>query len=193
MLGGRVVVLNGGSSAGKSSLARALQDRWAERGECWVVLAWDDFVPRLPARWFGIPAARGDLASEGANYRVLDEQTASFDLGRVGRRMVAAYHRAVAAFARSGLDVLVDEVVLSEDDWVDWSEALDGLDVRWVAVRCDLDVAIGRERQRGDRLPGLARGTSLAAHRHVRYDAEIDTTSAAVHELATEVDALLTW
>src|ERR1700730_12594871 len=65
---GRVVVLNGSSSAGKSSLAVALQARWMAEGECWVIFSWDDFIPRLPDRWRGVPGAAGDLADAGSTY-----------------------------------------------------------------------------------------------------------------------------
>jgi len=48
---GKVVVLNGTSSAGKTSLALAFQDLRARRGDCWVVFGIDDFIPRLPRQW----------------------------------------------------------------------------------------------------------------------------------------------
>jgi chloramphenicol 3-O-phosphotransferase len=35
---GRVIVLNGTSSAGKSTLAQLLQDRFAAAGEPWIVV-----------------------------------------------------------------------------------------------------------------------------------------------------------
>ena len=190
-MAGRVVVLNGSSSAGKSSLARALQRRWAGRGEPWVIFGWDDFVPRLSDRWHGTPDHHGDLAHEGVAYRAIDEQTAVLDVGPLGQRMLSAYHRAVAAIATAGVHVLVDEVLMTAGEWSDWQVALDGLDVRWVAVRCDLEVVAAREEARGDRLPGLARGTGLIVHRHAVYDVEVDTTSLSTEDAAEHVDAAL--
>jgi chloramphenicol 3-O phosphotransferase len=192
---GRVVVLNGSSSAGKSSLALELQSLWEARGECWVIFSWDDFIPRLPARWRGVPGAVGDLADEGSRYRIVDSGgdvlTAVLEPGAVGRRMLRAYHRAIAAVAHSGIDVVVEEVMMTTTEWEDWRQALDGLQVRWAGIRCDLDVVGNRERARGDRHVGLARGTGLVVHRYATYDVEIDTTWVAAADAAVQLDSLL--
>jgi chloramphenicol 3-O phosphotransferase len=105
--------------------------------------------------------------------------------------MLQGYHRAVAALARSGVNVIVEEVMISEWEWEDWADSLEGVDVRWVAVRCDVDVVERREVERGDRYRGLARGTAIVTHRYPGYDIEVDTTSRAVEELAAEIVAQL--
>jgi chloramphenicol 3-O phosphotransferase len=53
---------------------------------------------------------------------------------------------------------------------------LDGLDVVWVGVRCDAQVAAGREMARGDRVRGMAAVQADLVHRGVMYDVEVDTT-----------------
>ena len=51
---GRVVVLNGASSAGKTTLAVGLAEaRWA-KGEPWIVVGIDDVNAKLPAPWFNL-------------------------------------------------------------------------------------------------------------------------------------------
>lgn len=57
-----------------------------------------------------------------------------------------------------------------------WRRALDGLDVLWVGVRCDRDVAAGREMARGNRVTGMAAKQAGIVHRGVAYDLEVDTT-----------------
>ena len=42
-----VIVLNGTSSAGKSTLARELQTMLTSAGECWLVMSQDDFFARI--------------------------------------------------------------------------------------------------------------------------------------------------
>ena len=184
---GRVLVLNGSSSAGKSSLARALQAELERRGEPWVVFGWDDFVPRLPARWHGGPEVVHDLADDGIRYRLVGDDEAILVAGPVARRVLAAYHRAVAAMAGAGVDVIVDEVLITAEEWDDWQEALAGLPVRWVGVRCPPEVVAERERLRGDRVLGLARGTAERVHLHATYDLEVDTSTATPGELASRL------
>ena len=86
-----------------------------------------------------------------------------------------AYRGAVAAVARAGINVIVDEVLLGEDDWKGWQDQLGGLDVMWVAVTPDLDVVEQRERDRNDRMIGLARSQHDVVHRHAVYDVRVDT------------------
>ena len=194
---GKVLVLNGASSAGKSTLARALQERLEKAGSCWVIFSWDDFVPRLPSRWCGGPGDIGDLAEHGCRYRLQEDGNggaALLEVGDLGRRMLRGYHRAVAAVARAGISVIVEEVMITADEWQDWIDALAGLDVKWVGVRCDAEVAEQRELDRGDRYPGLAKGTSVAAHGHAVYDMEVDTTESPAEDVVRSLtDRLAAW
>jgi chloramphenicol 3-O phosphotransferase len=77
---------------------------------------------------------------------------------------------------------------LSEDDWKAWQIQLDGLDVLWVAVTSDLDVVERRERDRSDRMIGLARSQYNVVHRHAAYDIRVDT---AVMDPAAAAAAIL--
>ncbi|HEX2401566.1 MAG TPA: hypothetical protein VHJ79_16490 [Mycobacterium sp.] len=109
---------------------------------------------------------RLERTSEGARVRV----------GGVGRQLLRAYQAGVAAAARVGLNVIVDEVVIDKTSSDDWTGALAGVDVVWVGIRCSAEVAEQRNRVRGDRFAGLARAQTVTAHQHARYDFEIDTT-----------------
>jgi chloramphenicol 3-O phosphotransferase len=106
--------------------------------------------------------------------------------------LLDGYHHAVAACARQGLNILVDEVAFDEECVRGWGDALRGLPVTWIAVRCDADVAEARELARGDRVPGLARRQSEVVHRWARYDGEVDTTETPLDLVAAQLDAILT-
>ena len=192
---GRVVILNGSSSAGKSSVARILQSICEQRGECWLIFSWDDFIPRLPMRWHGGPDDVGDLCHEGVAYRVTSAPDAPAHAlllpGPLGRRVLRGYHRAIAALARSGINVLVEEVLISAEEWEDWNAALDGLATTWVGLRCDADTAARREHERGDRYVGLARGTTEVVHEHATYDIEVDTSTLTADQAAAAIDVAL--
>ena len=170
---GRVVVLNGGSSSGKTTLGRALQ---AALPGTWLQLGVDVLLWLLPPRLF--PSDEGiRLGADG-----------EFLIGPEFRRQHDAFRHAAAALARAGSDVIVDEVFLRgavERDL--WAAALDGLDVCWVAVRCDPDVAEARERARGDRHRGIARWQAARVHDEVTYDVEVDSGTLTREELVAEV------
>ena len=169
-----MIVLNGTSSAGKSTLASSLQARLADVGECWIVMGIDDFLGRLPWAWVTYGDHVGEHADEGIEFAMVDGEV-ECRVGPVGERVLVGYRGAVAAVARAGINVIVDEVLLSEDDWKAWQDQLDGLDVLWVAVTADLDVVEQRERDRNDRMIGLARSQHEVVHRHAVYDVRVDT------------------
>jgi chloramphenicol 3-O phosphotransferase len=96
------------------------------------------------------------------------------------------YHRAVAAAARSGLDVIVDDVVVDEGILADWLDVLGGLQPTWVGVRCSPELAVEREQRRGDRPVGMTGTQSTSVHRHLRYAFEIDTGDLTPGECLVE-------
>jgi chloramphenicol 3-O phosphotransferase len=174
---GSVVILNGASSAGKTTIAASFRDRRAVDGELWVLIGIDDYLSKLPVEWLdlGLPGGPGARASDGLGLRPAADGLV-LHVGPVCRRLLRAYYGAVAVAARAGLNVLVDEVVVDETAWHDWQAVLAGLSVVWVGIRCSREVAEAREQRRGDRPPGMTRAQVWTVHEHARYDAEIDTT-----------------
>jgi chloramphenicol 3-O phosphotransferase len=184
---GRVVVLNGTSSSGKTSTANAFQAARSQAGELWVVIGLDDFIGKLPAGWVEVGEWVGSRAGDGVQL-VRDGERAGFHIGADAQRLLRAYRRSVREIARAGINVLVDEVSIEEYEWLDWREALAGLGAVWVAVRCDIEIASQREGERGDRVLGLARGQVDVVHRYPAYDLELDTTVTPVEEVARQLD-----
>jgi chloramphenicol 3-O phosphotransferase len=171
---GRVVVLNGTSSSGKTTLAAALRRRLEADDECWVVYSQDDFTAKLPPSWIKAGKHVGRHAKDGF---VLELNDGAFELrvGPVGHAILAAYRGAVATAAHAGLNVIVDEVTMKQEEWDDWQVRLDGIDTTWVRVELALDEVERREAARGDRTPGHARYQVDIVHRFADYDLVVDT------------------
>lgn len=109
------------------------------------------------------------------------------NLGSFGLVAIGAHHQAAAAIASSGVDLILDEVILSEELFEDWKEALAGLDVFWVGVHCDLTELERREIARGDRVHGQARGQLDIIHQFTKYDFEVDTAKTSPEHCASQV------
>ena len=160
----QVIVLNGGSSSGKSGIVRCLQ---AVLPDPWLAFGIDGFVESLPASLQAGDAGIGFAADGGVS------------VGEEFTRLEAAWRAGVAATARAGARVIVDDVFLGGTHSQErWRESLDGLDVLWVGVRCEAAVAAGREIVRGDRARGMAEKQAEIVHQGVVYDIEVDTTRA---------------
>ncbi|MHC0429342.1 chloramphenicol phosphotransferase CPT [Streptomyces sp. O3] len=173
----QVIILNGGSSSGKSGIVRCLQFVLPDP---WLVFGCDSFVDALPAKLkeadAGIAIGPDGEVRVGAEFRALE----------------AAWTEGVAAMARAGARIVIDDVFLGgARSQQRWHQALDGLDVLWVGVRCAPETAAGREVARGDRAHGMAASQASAVHEGVRYDLEVDTTHTesltCAHAIAAHV------
>ncbi len=157
---GRVLFLNGGSSAGKTTLGRTLQSGLPDP---WLLLGIDQLMWALPPEMVNDPD--GLSVHEGVITR--------------GDRFMAIYagfQLAVAALVRGGVNVILDDLTLDGVfDQARWDEALRGLAVCWIGVRCAPGIAVEREVGRGTRVPGTARHQAESVHQGVRYDVEVDT------------------
>jgi chloramphenicol 3-O phosphotransferase len=175
----QLIVLNGGSSSGKTGIARCLQ---AVLPDPWLVLGTDLFVETLPASMRVSEAGIG-FGADGV-----------VTVGPAFRALEASWIAGVAAMARTGARIIVDEVFLGgAASQRRWQEALGGLEVLWVAVRCEPGVAADREVARGDRVAGMAASQADLVHRGVTYDMSVDTTRteamACARQIALRVQA----
>ncbi|WP_107654874.1 chloramphenicol phosphotransferase CPT family protein [Nocardia suismassiliense] len=183
----RVIFLNGTSSAGKTTLARSIQD---ESDVPFVYWGIDTLFALVPPNWGG--GRDGPLSRAGFWY---DRTGCDADghpqvvirYGPVGQRMLRSACVAAAAFAHGGDHLIIDEMLLTPDLLPMWLTALAGLEVQLVAVTCPLAVVEQRERLRSNE-NGLARGHFHAVHDHGgRYDMVVDTTAGSPAELARAV------
>ena len=174
----RVIVLNGTSSSGKSGLARCLQ---AVLPDPWLTFGVDRLIDAMPAAMQASADGIEQIAADG-----------TVSIGASFRELELAWGHGVAAMARAGARIIIDDVFLggasSQQRWLD---ALGDLPTLWVAVRCDPAVAAGREIARGDRVPGMAESQAGLVHEGVRYDIEVDTTHAESIECARIIAAKL--
>jgi chloramphenicol 3-O phosphotransferase len=163
MAKGTILFLNGTSSSGKSSIAKALQSMIEQ--PCFH-LCIDDYLRTLqPDLW--------------------DRQEI---VQREWRQIIAGFHAAAAAIARVGNLVIVDDVLEEEPPWVDNLLTLfEGLDVIFVGVHCPLEELERRERQRGDRKRGMARLQFDHVHATALYDVEVDTSELTTRECAARI------
>ena len=161
---GQIILLNGTSSSGKSSIAGQL------------LLMLDP-----PHFHLSVDAINGMRAREKT--RELGEA----ELEVVLARTRAGFHRAVAGLAAAGNDVIADHVLSEPWRLLDCLTVMAGYRVVFVGVRCAPAELERRERERGDRAPGAALAQVPLVHAHGRYDVECDTTTASPYDCAVRI------
>ncbi len=106
------------------------------------------------------------------------------------RELEAAWMVGMAAMARAGARIIIEDVFLSGPAAQQrWRAALRDLNCLWVGVRCEAEVAEAREAARGDRIVGMARSQALIIHEGVAYDMVGDTTDQDAGTCAREIAA----
>jgi chloramphenicol 3-O phosphotransferase len=175
MTAGTIILLNGASSSGKTSILRALQELLPTP---FLDMGIDRFIFMMPRRYLERP-----LWDD-----VLGRATHA---GHAGRRLFSAMHHAIAAAAGVGQDVVADHVLV-EQTWVaECAGLLAGMPAYLIGLHCPLDVLEERERGRKDRTLGQARAQFDIVHRYCLYDLELDTSRLRVAECAEQIAARL--
>lgn len=166
MLSSDVILLNGTSSAGKTSLSRALQQR---AGVPLLHASLDTFTDMY--LWSAIPDSTVRKVCHTAG--------------------VDNFHRALALFAAGPHALVVDHLLLMPA----WHEAtraaLASRRVHFIGVRCPLAVIEAREKARPDRAPGLATRQFAHIHENQTYDFAIDTSLETPESAADKILAYI--
>jgi chloramphenicol 3-O phosphotransferase len=174
-----VVLLNGVSSVGKGSVAKALQ-RIAARPMLHVQM--DAFLEMMPPGSFGAP--------EGYTFETRSERgkpVTAITSGPILEIAMRSMRAAVAAMADVGADLVVDEIIWNPADLADYRKRLAAHAFRVVGLFAPLEVVERRERTRGDRVLGLARWQYDKVHAGMAYDLELDTSVATPEALAGRI------
>lgn len=185
----QVVFLNGASSAGKTSVGKALQELTSEP---FLLLGLDTCLAMVPPRWAG--GAEGPMRHLGFAYDELPDDDGhpmlGITYGPVGWRMMVGFHRGVVEMVRAGNSVIIDEMLLDEPVRDEWLQLLAPWQPLLVGVFCADEELARREKARGNR-PGLARWSARHAHRGMSYDLTFDTTAAGPTAAAAEIAKVL--
>jgi len=181
----KIIVLNGASSVGKSSMALALQDQFKD---IYLHMGIDVF-------WFTMPPEQIDLETVDPSFYTWTTETIDgrpfmriLPGPRLDQMMVARY-KAIAAYLEAGFNVIADDVTWSKV-WLDACLKYTApFDAFFVGLYCDDRVLSHRELLRGDRLPGWGRGSQKWVHEHLIYDIVIDTSVHTSEDSARHIVA----
>jgi chloramphenicol 3-O phosphotransferase len=203
---GTIVILNGTSSSGKSSIARALQD---VMDEPILHTGIDEYSPHVPVKFTTITGGDSPTISDYFTIvydkppRRIEEMTKfgevvygdgvviDASVGPNGITLLRALYAGIAAIAAAGVSMVVDEVFHQPDVLRAAVEELADSNVLFVGLRLPLEIAEPRERDRGDRGPGGARLFYDRVHVHGVYDLELDTTAMSPDECARTIMCVL--
>lgn len=160
MAPGTIILLNGTSSSGKTSLLEALQNRLAEP---YLNAGIDKFIWMLPERYLDRPLWDDVLGL-------------AIKAGATGHTLFSGMHHAIRALSRTGNNVIADHVLV-ELAWADECASLFAdLPAYLIGLHCPLDILEAREKARKNRTFGQAKAQFSIIHKYCCYDLELDTS-----------------
>jgi chloramphenicol 3-O phosphotransferase len=174
----RIVLLNGVGSSGKGSIAKALQKITAAP---FLHVQMDAFIDMMPDGSWGHP--------DWLDFETLDDHgkpSVAIKTGPLAARVFRGMRHAVAALARQGNNLIVDDVLLGEEK-TNYVELLADFELIRIGVFAPLEVLEERERRRGDRMIGLARWQYDRVHNGMTYDLAVDTSRATAAACAEQI------
>ena len=169
MAKGKIILLNGASSSGKSTLIQ----KFVELMPDYLKLSLDDIGGLI----FGMRNQRGKpTTSEIAvqsNYSLFLKP---YLLPRI-IRLIHDY----------SYNIIVDTVIDNKDVLEDWQSLFSEGEIVFVAVVCPLDELVEREKLRGDRTVGLAKSQFENIHAGIKYDIEVNTANSTIDECVNKI------
>ncbi|MGM1047294.1 MAG: chloramphenicol phosphotransferase CPT family protein [Bacillota bacterium] len=144
---GNIILLNGVSSSGKTTLAKELLKKLPD----YFHYSIDDFDIVI------------EHMEDRENNRLIPVETAYF------------FHRTIAMFSDKGVNLIVDHVIHDQFTRSDCVKCLSGYPLLLIGVHCPVEELKRREKERGDRRIGQAQEQLEFVHKEEVYDIEVDT------------------
>ena len=186
MTKGKIILLNGTSSSGKTVIAKALQEIMEGY---YIHTGIDHYLERIPEKFHVISDGKNPSAVEGILWVFPDsgQRLTELRLGPAAINLMKGMYHAVAALADEGNDLILDDVIFDPRALREAANVLPAYNTLFVGVRCPLEVAKQREQERGDRTLGLVEAHYDIVHSHGIYDLEMDTSVFTPTECASQI------
>ena len=190
---GTVIILNGPSVAGKSSIQKEFQHlmmphQWIKLG---IDNLFDQPMPNITldnlAFWQTPNAIRWVETTQDAE----QNSVITLFIGAEGEKVAYGMNSAIAAYAQEGCNIIVDYIAYKKE-WVDdLREKLKNIPTYWVKVAIPLAVLEEREVARGTSSKGHARSHYDSVHWDIHYDFEVDSAVDSSGVIAQKIKAKL--
>lgn len=162
-----LILLNGASSSGKTSVSKCLQELLLPR--IYLGYSIDNILYSLP------PSALKRMTS-GQDISDLDYS-----------KLVHSYYESAHTLLSSGNFLVMDDAVTEPEIARKLETRFADFRMLTVGLHCSLEALKARELARGDRTIGEAEWQFPQVHRHLKYSLEIDSTQASPEALSRQI------
>lgn len=164
---GKIIIINGASSSGKTTLALAAQKE------------------------FDIPFLRFsfDLFLDNKALPLDQIRSGTFSWDAMRPSVFRGLHQCLPALANAGNNLIFDHIIESKSWLEDLLRSISELDVFFVGLHCSLPELERREAERGNRHSGEARADLETVHSITSYDLELNSENTLEDNVRLLIEA----
>lgn len=181
----QIIYLNGPSSSGKSTLAKALQENLDQP---FLHIGIDKVIGMMPEK---LNNWDGQFSPEGFSWKPAFDKTGhpihEIHAGPFAQKILKTFEEIVITLAKMNHYIIIDDVSFGLHGVNSWRNALKNYKVLWVGIKAPLELLEQREQERGDRMHGSARGQFFTVHDGVSYDLEFDTSKVTLEKIVESI------
>ncbi len=190
---GTVIILNGPSGSGKSSIQREFQ--YLMMPQLWIKTGIDSLfdapmptiTPENMSFWQSPNPIRWVETSEDAQ----GNNVITLFVGEQGEKVAYAMNSAIAEYAKNGCNVIVDYIAYKQEWFDDLQKKLADIKAYYVAVEIPLEVLEQREAARGTSPKGHARSHYFTVYGNKKYDLTVNSGTQSAKEIALQLKEMI--
>ncbi len=187
---GTVIILNGPSASGKSSIQKKIRELFDKP---YLKLGIDNLFDAVLPDYYGLGMVqpKGSFSQEDIRYietmEVRGKKAIKLIVGPIGRKVITGMHYSIAAYAKSGNNVVVDYILYEKEWFSELVNTLKGIKVYYVGLKYPLEIIEKREIKRATSPEGHARSHYDTVHSFDRYDLVIHDATLSAEEVARQI------
>ncbi|MCX5925437.1 MAG: hypothetical protein NT124_04075 [Candidatus Dependentiae bacterium] len=190
---GTIIILNGPSGSGKSSIQKEFQALMMPN--LWIKLGIDnlfdqpmpDITPENMSFWQSPNPIRWVAESQdSAGNKII-----TLHVGQQGEKVAYAMNSAIAAYARTGCNIIVDYIAYDHKWLKDLENQCADIKTYYVAVEIPLEILEQREQARATSPMGHARSHYATVYGDKKYDLTVNSGTHTAREIAEQLMKLI--
>lgn len=186
---GTVIILNGPSASGKSSIQKQFQqlmlpNLWIKLG---IDTLFDTPMPDITLENISFWQHPNPIRWVQTTKDTQDHAIITLFTGEQGERVAYGMNSAIAAYAQSGNNIIVDYIAYKQEWLNDLRQKLAGIKTYWVQVDISLETLEAREVARNTSPKGHARSHYDIVHWDIKYDLVVNPETNSANEIAQQI------
>ena len=190
---GTIIILNGPSGSGKSSIQREFQklmmpNLWVKVG---IDNLFDSVMPDITPENMSFWQLKNEIRWVEESQDTENNKVVTLLVGPQGDKVAYAMNSAIAAYAQNGCNVIVDYIAYDQKWLDDLKRKCASFKTYYIAVEIPLKTLEKREEARGTSPKGHARSHYFTVYGTTIYDLHVTTDNEKAAEIALKIKKLV--